>query len=74
MKISLPDGLKNERVQTNVGVAFLISLTLFAFGSLNLYFTNISEFSFLFSQIWSLLPCIGPLPFGGYLSLPAKMQ
>jgi len=52
MKISLPDGLKHERVQTNLGVAFLISLTLFAFGSLNLYFTNISEFSFLFSQIW----------------------
>ena len=30
----------------------LISLTLFIFGSANLYFTNITEFSFLFSKIW----------------------
>ena len=65
MKISLLDELKNERVQTNLSVAFLISLTLFAFGSANLYYTNVTEFSFLFSKVWhyflalALLVCTG---------------
>ena len=52
MKISLLDDLKKESVQTNLCVALLISLTLFVFGSANLYFTNVTEFSFLFSKIW----------------------
>ena len=52
MKISLLDDLKKESVQTNLCVALLISLTLFVFGSANLYFTNVTEFAFLFSKIW----------------------
>ena len=52
MKISFPDDLKKESVQTNLCVALLISFTLFVFGSANLYFTNVTEFSFLFSKIW----------------------
>ena len=52
MKISLLDDLKNEKVQTNLCIALLFSLTLFVFGSANLYFSNVTEFSFLFSKVW----------------------
>jgi hypothetical protein len=52
MKVSFLDFFKNKDVQTKLCVALLISFTLFIFGSANLYFTNVSEFSFLFSMIW----------------------
>ena len=52
MKNSLLDNLKTERLQTNLCIALLISLTLFVFGFANLYFTNVTELSFLFSKIW----------------------
>jgi len=52
MKISLLDDLKNEKVQTNLCIALLFSLTLFVYGSANLYFSNVTEFSFLFSKVW----------------------
>jgi len=52
MKVSFLDHFKNEDVQTKLCVASLIPFTLFVFGSANLYFTNVTEFSFLFSKIW----------------------
>ena len=74
MKFSLLDNVKNERVQTNIGVALLISFTLFVFGSLNLYFTNVTEFSFLFSEIWYYFLALALLLFAGVFILLQKLN
>lgn len=42
----------NEKLKVSIAVSLLLSLTLFFFGPVNLYYTNIREMPFLFSEIW----------------------
>jgi hypothetical protein len=42
----------NEKIKVSIAASFLLSLTLFFFGPANLYYTNIREMPFLFSNIW----------------------
>lgn len=44
--------LDNEKLTVSIAVSLLLSLTLFFFGPVNLYYTNIREMPFLFSEIW----------------------
>lgn len=48
----------NRKIFNSLCVAILFSFTLFFFGPANLYFTNILEFPFFFSNIWFYLFCL----------------
>ncbi len=44
--------LDNKKIKTSLAASFLLSLTLFFFGPIYLYYTNIQEMPFLFTNIW----------------------
>lgn len=52
-------GFRKEEIKESISVALLISVTLFIFGPLELYYTNIDEFFFGITDIigWFVLLC-----------------